>query len=210
MLTLTISQLEEETGVARSTIHHYLREGCLPAPQKTAASRALYTDVHVELLREIVALRAEGVPLADIRARLQSRIEAAETSGVDLAARQVEQTRRRVLDAAARQFARKGYGRTRIADIVREAGVTPTVFYGYFKTKRQLFTRTFAVFIEWMQPLADEWSVAEPDLAARLINSITLYFGVQELSRTCCCSPVPRRWRRGGTPAGPRRPRSRP
>ena len=183
VLTLTISQLEYETGVPRSTIHHYLREGCLPAAQKTAASRALYTDVHVELLREIVALRAQGLPLAEVRSRLQARIDDAEANGIDLAARQAEETRRRILDAAARQFARKGYGRTRIADIVREAGVTPTVFYAHFKTKRQLFTRTFAVFIEWMQPLADEWSFAEPDLAARLLNNVTLYFGVQELSQ---------------------------
>ena len=178
-----MSQLEAETGVSRSTIHHYMREGCLPAAQKTAASRALYSDAHVELLREIVALRADGVSLDQIKVRLRPRIEAAEASGIDLAARQAEQTRRRILDAAARQFARKGYGRTRIADIVKEAGTTPTVFYSHFKTKRQLFTRTFAVFIEWMQPLADEWSVDEPDLTARLLNSVTLYFGVQELSQ---------------------------
>jgi AcrR family transcriptional regulator len=183
VLTLTISQLEGETGVPRSTIHHYLREKCLPAAQKTATSRSLYTDAHVELLREIVQLRAQGLSLAAIRSRLQPRIDAAEASEVDLAARQVESTRRRILDAAARQFARKGYGRTRIADIVKEAGITPTVFYAHFKTKRQLFTRTFAVFIEWMQPLADEWSVGEPDLSARLLNSVTLYFGVQELSQ---------------------------
>jgi AcrR family transcriptional regulator len=183
VLTLTISQLERETGAPRSTIHHYLRAGVLPAAQKTAASRALYTDVHVDLVREIVALRARGVPLDAIRARLQPRIAAAEAEEIDLAARQIEQTRLRVLDAAARQFARKGYRRTRIADIVKEAGITSTVFYSLFKTKRQLFTRAFAVFIEWMQPLADEWSVEEPDLGSRLLNSSMLYFGVQALSQ---------------------------
>ena len=115
--------------------------------------------------------------------RLRPRIDDAEASGIDLAARQAEQTRLRILDAAARQFARKGYGRTRIADIVKAAGITPTVFYTHFKNKRQLFTRTFAVFIDWMQPLADEWSAEEPDLAARLLNAVTLYFGVQALSQ---------------------------
>jgi DNA-binding transcriptional MerR regulator len=183
VLTLTISQLERETGVPRSTIHHYLREGCLPAAQKTAASRALYTDAHVDLLREIVALRGRGLSLHAIRLQLQPRIDAARVGAVDLAARQAEQTRRRILDAAARQFARKGYGRTRIADIVKEAGITPTVFYSHFKTKRQLFTRVFAVFIEWMQPLADEWSLDRSELTVRLLRSMTLYFGVQELSQ---------------------------
>ena len=55
---LTISELEQESGVPRSTIYYYVREGLLPPAQKAAASRAIYSDVYVALLGEIARLQA--------------------------------------------------------------------------------------------------------------------------------------------------------
>lgn len=46
--------------------------------------------------------------------------------------------RERLLDAAARVFARQGYDGTRILDIVREAGLSTGAVYGRFESKNDL------------------------------------------------------------------------
>jgi AcrR family transcriptional regulator len=50
-----------------------------------------------------------------------------------------QQTRAHLLEAGHRVFVEKGYYATRVADIVKEAGVSHGVFYRYFDTKTQLF-----------------------------------------------------------------------
>lgn len=182
MRALTISELERASGVPRSTIYYYVREAILPQAQKAAASRAIYTDAHVELLQEIGRLKEEGLPLEEIRARLDHRIVSAEASEVDLVAREAERTRRSILEAAARQFARKGYKRTRIADIIKEAGISPPAFYTYFRTKRQLLIESFGVFVQWSRDLLEPQLASEPDLAVRLLRRTGAFHGVQALS----------------------------
>jgi AcrR family transcriptional regulator len=46
--------------------------------------------------------------------------------------------RERLLDAAARVFARKGYSGTRIMDVVAEAGLSTGAVYGRFSSKNEL------------------------------------------------------------------------
>lgn len=48
--------------------------------------------------------------------------------------------RERLLDAAARVFASKGYAGTKIMDIVREAGLSAGAVYGRFESKNHLLT----------------------------------------------------------------------
>jgi AcrR family transcriptional regulator len=48
-------------------------------------------------------------------------------------------TRARLLEIAVRRFAVHGYRRTSVADVAREAGVTPAAVYGYFSGKEGLF-----------------------------------------------------------------------
>lgn len=50
-----------------------------------------------------------------------------------------EETFERILTAARRCFSQQGYERTAIADIAREAGVTPRAIYHYVESKRELF-----------------------------------------------------------------------
>jgi AcrR family transcriptional regulator len=50
-----------------------------------------------------------------------------------------ERTRRGVLDAAIARFAREGYRATSVADVARDAGLTPTGVYAYFPNKEALF-----------------------------------------------------------------------
>jgi AcrR family transcriptional regulator len=182
MQSLTISQLEEVSGVPRSTIYYYVREGLLPTAQKAAASRAIYTDEHVALLAHIGSLKEGGLPLQAIKERLAARIAAARANEVDLVAEQNEQTHQAILTTAARLFIRRGYKRTRVADIIKEVGITPPVFYGHFPSKQDVFVESFGVFVRWMRRFLESRLVEEPDPAARDLARVHGYLGVQMLS----------------------------
>jgi AcrR family transcriptional regulator len=140
---LTIGDLERESGIPRQTIYYYVRTGLLPPAQKASPSRALYTDDHLVLLREIVALRQQGLRRSAIKMRLEGRVRAAGSNGVDLVARREEETRQAILAAATRSFAIEGYKGTRMADLIAELGITPQVLYAQFATKRDLFVACY-------------------------------------------------------------------
>lgn len=53
---MKVSQLCEVSGVPLPSIKYYLREGLLPAGERTSANQAEYDDSHVERLRLIRAL----------------------------------------------------------------------------------------------------------------------------------------------------------
>ena len=182
MRSLTITDLERASGVPRSTIYYYVREGLLPTAQKAAASRAVYSDQHLALLRDINGLKGRGLPLQAIKDRLAPKIAAARETDVDLVAEQNEQTRQAILTAAARLFVRKGYKRTRVADIIKEVGITPPVFYAHFASKQDLFVEAFGVFVGWMRGFLEGRLANEPDPAAREIARVHGYLGLQTLS----------------------------
>ncbi|HEY5529736.1 MAG TPA: TetR family transcriptional regulator [Thermoleophilia bacterium] len=179
---MTIIELEAATGVPRSTIYYYVRDGLLPTAQKAAASRAIYTEAHASLLREIGRLKDEGMPLRAIKERLAPLVASALSSDVDLVAEQAEKTRQAILAAAARLFARKGYKRTRVADIIMEVGITPPVFYSHFPSKQELFVESFGVFVGWMHNFLESRLTAEPDPAVRNLARVHGHFGLQALS----------------------------
>ncbi len=56
-------------------------------------------------------------------------------------------TRRKLLDAAKRIFARQGFEAARLEDIAAGAGYTRGAFYAHFKSKEDIF---FALFEEWV------------------------------------------------------------
>ncbi|HZT67985.1 MAG TPA: TetR family transcriptional regulator [Acidimicrobiales bacterium] len=51
-----------------------------------------------------------------------------------------ERTRQAILGGAIRRFAVDGYRATSVAEIARDAGVTPAAAYAYFASKEDLFT----------------------------------------------------------------------
>ena len=161
MRALTIGELETESGTSRSTIYYYVRAGLLPPAQKSSPTRALYTDVHVELLDEIRRLKQDGLDIKAIREQLEQRVHSASQNGEDLVARQGEETRRAILRTAAREFARNGYRQTRIADIIAELGITPQVLYA---TSRPSATSSPP---RTASPSTLSMSVIEPRLAGR-------------------------------------------
>lgn len=73
------------TGLARSTIHHYIREGLLPKPKKTGRNTALYDEDFVQRARLIKALQQKThLPLAAIRKTLAGMPDGAvETIDID-------------------------------------------------------------------------------------------------------------------------------
>ncbi len=65
-----MKDLVEATGMRRTAIHHYQREGLLPPAVKTAANAAVYGPEHVERLGLIRALRGDELgplPLSAVR-----------------------------------------------------------------------------------------------------------------------------------------------
>lgn len=62
---MRMKELVEQSGVPRTAVHHYQREGLLPPARKTAPNAAVYGAEHVERLKLIRALRgAELGPLS--------------------------------------------------------------------------------------------------------------------------------------------------
>jgi len=70
--------------------------------------------------------------------------------------------RRRIMDAIAELTAEKGYGSTKIGDIVRRAGVARKTLYDNFEGKEEVFLATFdAAVAEAMQRVEAECEAAE-------------------------------------------------
>jgi TetR/AcrR family transcriptional regulator, fatty acid metabolism regulator protein len=70
-----------------------------------------------------------------------------------------EDKRRRLLEAAVRVFARKGYHASRVGDIAEEAGVAYGLLYHYFESKedvlRSVFRETWRALIETIQSVEE-------------------------------------------------------
>ncbi|WP_460750436.1 MerR family transcriptional regulator [Nocardiopsis oceani] len=62
-----MAELSATSGVPVSTIKYYLREGLLPEGVRTSATRATYSEAHVQRLRVIRALVDAGVGVAGVR-----------------------------------------------------------------------------------------------------------------------------------------------
>jgi AcrR family transcriptional regulator len=166
---LTIAELEELSGVRRGVIYFYVHRGLLPTAQKASATRAIYTREHADLLRRIGALKDEGLTLDEIRERLADRVEAGAAPDVDLVAGETRRRRDAILEEAARQFADKGYRRTRIADVCEALGIAPQALYGHFPTKQALFVACYQIYAEWMATDVEPHVDTEFDPAARLV-----------------------------------------
>jgi TetR/AcrR family transcriptional regulator len=63
----------------------------------------------------------------------------ADSKGKTTLKRDSEQTKARIIDAATREFARKGYDGARVDAIAEEALVNKTTIYHYFENKEALF-----------------------------------------------------------------------
>jgi TetR/AcrR family fatty acid metabolism transcriptional regulator len=76
-----------------------------------------------------------------------------------------EKKRRRILEAAVRVFARKGFHASRVGDIAEEAGVAHGLLYHYFDSKDELLETIFHD--TWSELLAAMRDVEESGAPAR-------------------------------------------
>jgi DNA-binding transcriptional MerR regulator len=167
--TFTISALERATGVPRSTIHFYIGEELLPRPAKTAASRSLYSENHVKLLRRITSLKQSGLSLAEIKQELQQDLALMGGSGIDLAAHGYEHIHAEIIKTATEEFVANGYQDTHLATIVKKIGTTPHVFYSHFASKHQLLAECFRQMVDSSLQSVETKLEATSDLAERLL-----------------------------------------
>ena len=146
-----ISELAARTGVPAATIHHYLRQGLLPQPRRTAANRFAYDDRHVRAVTLVRLLRERRrLPLSTIKRLLPDLLELGEDQAFRpemwdqaMGAHQSRSAHRRpatrLLDAAVDAFARRGYADVNVDEICRSARMAKGSFYRHYRSKEELF-----------------------------------------------------------------------
>ena len=166
---LSIGELVQVTGVPRTTIHYYLRQGLLPRPQKTAASRSLYTEEHARILKEIAELKKAGLSLVEIEGELQHRAGPADEIPIDLVAQEYDRIHNRILAVASQEFTTKGYKNTHVTTIMKKLGITASLFYAHFPSKRRLLAECVSVMMDWSLTYGDSKRDSTEDPAERLM-----------------------------------------
>jgi AcrR family transcriptional regulator/predicted DNA-binding transcriptional regulator AlpA len=151
---LRISDLEKITGVGRSTIHYYLREGLLSSPRRTGKTMAYYDHSHVQQLKEIKRLQEDGYPISFIRDMVSGDMGESDSAGGG-AETQKSDRRQQIMDKAVEIFARKGYHQTNVTEIAKAVGVGHSTFYIYFPSKMALFMECVDEVFQAM--FADVW-----------------------------------------------------
>jgi TetR/AcrR family transcriptional regulator, transcriptional repressor of aconitase len=84
----------------------------------------------------------------------------------------LEARRRQIIEAAIECFAREGFHRATMQDIVREAGLSPGAIYGYFSGKEEI-----------VEAIARERHAHERDLIAAAAEGDDLEEGLRQLAR---------------------------
>ncbi|MCU1502517.1 MAG: MerR family transcriptional regulator [Ilumatobacteraceae bacterium] len=149
-----IAEIVELSGVPASSIHHYLRAGLVPPPERTAANRFRYDERHVVALGIIRCLRQHGRTLQEIGDALpklwatdRDRLDAAIAEYLGGAAYPPCATTK-MIDAAVEELNQHGYGEVSVAAVCARAGVAKGTFYRHFDNKDQLFLAAGAAVIE--------------------------------------------------------------
>ena len=136
---MTISDLTKRAKIPASTIKFYLRERLLPKPIKTGATRAYYTQKHLDRLKLIKKIQKEGkIKLSKIQ-EITAMIDAEGRSGQRDISKGAASTRSRIMQSAVNLFRKKGYQSVTIAEIVASAQIGCSTFYRCFPNKKELF-----------------------------------------------------------------------
>ena len=102
---------------------------------------------------------------------------------------EAKQTKTILLEAALRVFHRKGYSRSTLEDIAREAGVTRGAVHWHFKNKADILehlgTDMYRPFEIMVSNVVSEEKSASGQLHAIMEGWLTLLFQDIELRRTC-------------------------
>ena len=169
---LTTADLERASGLPRSTIQFYTRQGLLPPPQKTVTGRSLYSQDHLTLLRRISALKDEGHPLSWIKEHLQDDVAKLQNDSPDLESEEWERVHASILRVATEKFVEYGYRGTHVAAVIDELGINPHVFYSHFPGKLALLVECFDTFLRWNTAHVRPKVMSTNDLGERLLRKV--------------------------------------
>ena len=175
---MRISELEKRSGVPRTTIHFYLRQGLLHPPIKSGRTMAYYDESHLRRLQKLRRLKAGGrAPLEFLKKQVLQEGEAEQTERrpSDYDVRETaatnkakEKKRREIVRAGIEIFSRRGYHETKVQDITRSLGISTGTFYIYFRNKRDLFVEAIDEIFRTIVGEAAAALRAETDPFARL------------------------------------------
>jgi DNA-binding transcriptional MerR regulator len=165
----TMKELESASGAPSTTIHFYLRHGLLPRPQKTSASRSLYTEDHLKILKRIAEFKRAGLSLTEIETQVQDMVDQANRSTVDVVSQERQRMRNRILALATAEFIGKGYKNTHITSIIRKLHITPSLLYSYFSSKRRLLLECVSVLMDWSLKYTDSKQAETDDPGRRVL-----------------------------------------
>ncbi len=93
-----------------------------------------------------------------------------------------DKQRAAIRDAAAREFADKGYAAATIADIARTCGVSKALMYHYYRDKEHLLADIAESYIERLQSIIDQVRAEALPPAAHLRRLIELFMAEYEHS----------------------------
>jgi TetR/AcrR family fatty acid metabolism transcriptional regulator len=82
----------------------------------------------------------------------------------------------RILDAAARVFAEKGFHRARISDVAKLAGVADGTVYLYFQNKDDLLIKTFEFIMDEVNSVLNRIYENEPSHEERIKKLINAHY----------------------------------
>ena len=170
---LTTAALEKKTGVSRTTIYFYIRQGLLPVPQSTATGRSLYSEGHVRLLRKIGELKRGGRSLSEIKLTLEKELVEAGENGVDLASEENARMRTAILGVATEEFVTKGYKGTHVLAIIQKLGINPHIFYRHFPSKLDLLVECFKSATPMPPAGVDAGEMADRDPVENVLRGLT-------------------------------------
>ncbi len=178
---MKIGELSRLSGVSVSTLYDYLKSGLLPSPEKESPTKAYFGKGHLSRLKEIKALKDQGLTLSEIRERFaldrETEVEAWGTS---------DDVRIAIVDKALELFSRFHYENTKISDITEALDMGNGTFYRYFKSKEELFLDCLERLPRVLVP-RDAWAEVEkePDFILRLkkrgyamLNAFPSYIGI--------------------------------
>lgn len=190
---MKVSQLSKLTGVSTSAINYYVRMGLLPPPLKTHRNMAYYDASYVQMINYIKKLQHQRhLPLSRIKEIMEKKIriwQGSEGEGRYLAEdvfslpldeedEEKVSTRKKILEAAGRLFARLGYSGVTDDDIIREAGVSGAEYYELFSGKEEVFLDFAEELAKAFQKKVAEAISGEKDMLQRLRKAIPVAFNL--------------------------------
>jgi AcrR family transcriptional regulator len=176
---MTVSELASLSETPLSTIKFYIRENLMARPKKTRGTRAYYDSRHLNRLKLIKKIQAEGnVSLAKVR-EIIGLIDDGDMAKAGAGVRD------EIISAAIAVFREKGYEKTTIADIVAAAQIGRSTFYSNFKNKKELLLACIRpiIFGEMQKGDADELDDIkdEADILSVIDKRARAYFNVNPL-----------------------------